>query len=702
MKVRPVVAAVIVAVLAVLAVKAAVLLQLGHHPLLAPVGEVDGSYYRHLGEMVARGDVFLSSQDSFFGQAPPAFFLAPLYIYFLGIVFKLSGDSLMAARAAQILLGTAGVVLLALSVRRWFGARAAWIAGALASGCGVIAFFEVLILPAALDPFLTALDLFLIARAVDDRDIARAVDDRGDGREGGRARDWVFAGAALGVHALNRPHVAFVIAGLTALIVWRRHWRPAALLAGAALVVIAPVTLRNVVVGDRFAFIATNAGVNVLMGNGPEATGVVAGAGDVLPTVASEWVDAPDGTMAYLRQSASWALRHPVAEASLVAKKTWYSLSATFLAVNHSYVFFARDLSGPLRFLVVGPAFLLPFGIAGLLCGPRNRRGYGLWAAFLPLTLVSVILVYVASRYRLPALVMCAGGAGALISMAIDRVRAGEASWLARPAAIAALVAIAALWPTRLDDGRAEEQMRMSLNEIESGRVAEGEMWARRAIETGVPPAIAWVRVGQTFETSGKAPEAIEHYKKALEASPKEPAIHFVLGRAYLGAGDLSAAVRELAGARVGPQQDAASRLLVIALAHAERDEEVNTGIHDLDPNRWDLATARQFAVEIANAGRVDLSIAAWERAAALSGAGEDYERLGLSWAMVGRLPESLGALQEAVQRSPLEPAMHQNFAVALARAGQFELARQHVDEALRLDPNYAAAQQLKAALAGR
>jgi tetratricopeptide (TPR) repeat protein len=365
-------------------------------------------------------------------------------------------------------------------------------------------------------------------------------------------------------------------------------------------------------------------------------------------------------------------------------------------------VFFARDLTGPLSLLVVGPAFLLPFGIAGLWCGPRDRRGYGLWAAFLPLTLLSVIVVYVASRYRLPALMMCAGGAGAMISMAIDRVRAGEAASLARPAAIAALVAVAALWPTRLDDGRAEEEMRMSLNEIEAGRVAEGEMWAQRAIATGVPPAIAWVRVGQTFETSGKAPEAIEHYKKALEASPKEPAIHFVLGRAYLGAGDLSAAVRELAGARVGPQQDAASRLLVIALAHAGRDEEVNTVIHDLDPNRWDLVTARQFAVEIANAGRVDLSIAAWERAAMLSGAGEDYERLGLSWAMLGRPAEALGALQEAVQRSPLEPAMHQNFAVALARAGEFDLARQHVDEALRLDPNYAAAQQLKAALAGK
>ena len=111
MKVR---SSVVFALLVVLAAKAAVLYQLGHHPLLDPVGELDGAYYRHLGEMVAGGDITLSSRDSFFGQAPPAFFLAPLYIYFLGFIFKLSHNSIMAARAVQIVLGTAGVYLLSL------------------------------------------------------------------------------------------------------------------------------------------------------------------------------------------------------------------------------------------------------------------------------------------------------------------------------------------------------------------------------------------------------------------------------------------------------------------------------------------------------------------------------------------------------------------------------------------------------------
>jgi tetratricopeptide (TPR) repeat protein len=658
--------------------------------LLDPVGELDGSYYRHLGEMVAGGDIALKSPDSFFGQAPPPFFLAPLYIYFLALIFKLSHNSIMAARAVQIVLGTAGVYLLALSVRRWFGDRAALIAGALAGFCGLFTFFEILILPAALDTFLTALDLFLIGRAAD-RD-----PDEGMSR-------WAWAGAALGLHALNRPHIAIVLAGLAILLAIRVHWKSAAAFVAAALVVIAPVTIRNYKVGGQLTFIASNAGINVLMGNGPEASGTVSSSNGILPTVTGEWIGAAEGTKHYLRESASFAFHHPFAEMKLLAKKTWFSLSATFFSFNHSFPFFSRELRGVLTFLAVGPALLIPLGIAGFLFAqPKDRRGYRVWTAFLPLAFLSVILVFVAARFRLPALMMCAGLSGAMISAAIDSWRAGEASKLAMPAAAAVVVAAAALWPTRMDDGRSEELVRMSIHEIRTGNVAEAETWAQRALKSGTQPGLVHMRVGQTYELVGKAQEAITHYKAALETNPKEPAIHFVLGRAYMRSGDLSAAVRELAGARVGAQQDAASRLLVIALAQAGRESETNTVIHDLDPGRWTADQSRQFAVAIGAAGRVDLSIPAWTRAAQLSGSGEDYDRLGIAWAQLGRRDEALESLQEAVRRSPLVAGIHQNFALVLAGAGDFEHARMEADEALRLEPNNQQIQQLVAALRGR
>jgi tetratricopeptide (TPR) repeat protein len=196
-----------------------------------------------------------------------------------------------------------------------------------------------------------------------------------------------------------------------------------------------------------------------------------------------------------------------------------------------------------------------------------------------------------------------------------------------------------------------------------------------------------------------KPGEAIAHYKQALVTDPKEPAVHFVLGRAYFASGDLSAAIRELAGARVGAQQDAASRLLVIALAKAGRQEETNTVIHDLDPRRWNADQSRQFAAAIADAGRVDLSIAAWQRTAELSNDAADYERLGLSWALVGRNEESMIALGEAVKRDGTVPSVRLNYAVALATAGKIAEAKAECEAALRIDPTYENAKGLLAEL---
>jgi 4-amino-4-deoxy-L-arabinose transferase-like glycosyltransferase len=150
----------------VFVVKLSVLLTLGHHPLLVPAGELDGAYYFHFARQVAAGDWMLDDASSFFGRPAPAFFVPPLYIYVLALLLKIGGGSLEAARFGQIVLGTVAVGLIALTARRWYGTRAAWIAGALATLCGLFTFYEILVLPAALETFLTALDLYVLTWAV--------------------------------------------------------------------------------------------------------------------------------------------------------------------------------------------------------------------------------------------------------------------------------------------------------------------------------------------------------------------------------------------------------------------------------------------------------------------------------------------------------------------------------------------------------
>ena len=85
--------------LAALAVKAAVLYALREHPVLQPTGVMDSA-------------VYLSYARS--GPPPVAYFISPLYLYFL----RWTGASVSIALIVQIVLGSLGAVLAYDTARR--------------------------------------------------------------------------------------------------------------------------------------------------------------------------------------------------------------------------------------------------------------------------------------------------------------------------------------------------------------------------------------------------------------------------------------------------------------------------------------------------------------------------------------------------------------------------------------------------------
>src|SRR5688572_19524376 len=121
----------ILLIVAAAAIKLIVLAQLHGHPLLQPRGDLDTTYYVELAERVAGGDINLGGEP---------FFVSPLYVYVLGLIFAIFGKSLLAAQVIQTAGGVVAVCLIAWTARRWFGAAAGWTAGALAIGTGLFTF----------------------------------------------------------------------------------------------------------------------------------------------------------------------------------------------------------------------------------------------------------------------------------------------------------------------------------------------------------------------------------------------------------------------------------------------------------------------------------------------------------------------------------------------------------------------------------
>ena len=150
-------AAWILLIVAATAIKLIVLAQLHAHPLLQPRGDLDTTYYVELAERVAGGDINLGGEP---------FFVSPLYVYVLGVIFAVFGKSLLAAQVVQMIGGIGAVGVIAWTARRWFGAAAGWTAGALAIGTGLFTFNEIAILQSSIDPLLTSLWLAALTAAL--------------------------------------------------------------------------------------------------------------------------------------------------------------------------------------------------------------------------------------------------------------------------------------------------------------------------------------------------------------------------------------------------------------------------------------------------------------------------------------------------------------------------------------------------------
>jgi 4-amino-4-deoxy-L-arabinose transferase-like glycosyltransferase len=536
---------------AVFAVKLVVALQLDRHPLLQPDAGLDTTAYVALAKRVVSGDV---------GLGPGLYYVSPLYIYFLALVYALA-KSFTAARVVQAALGTVAVALIFCTAREWFGRRAAWIAAGLAGLCGVFTYYEALLLQSSLDVFLTAAALWLLTLAL-------------------KRDEWrwpLLAGIAFGVASLNRPNMIVPAIVIVILMIMVRRLRAAVILFAGIALGLAPVTIRNAIVAHQFALVSSHGGINFYIGNGEGATGYFHAVPGMRSTVEGLAFDArrvaetasgrklTDGEVSsyYSGLAWTWIRNHPSDWLRLLARKLYAVLNTAHISTPFSYPFYAYDAGTLLRVLFIGPWLIVPLGLIGLVW----RRTHVVWLSFVPAYVASLLLFFITERYKLPLFVAFAIAAGAGVeALKMRRV------WMAF-----ALLFVAANWRVRLDDGRAEERTRMAEALMGRGEFGEAVRWARLALDTPrnpFPERAAYdlsVALQQTGDVAGAA-------RALSEARPPENAdvaVWLQLGRraAELNAPDVAEPFLRRAVA-VAPSNAAAHQMLAIDLLVLGRLDE--------------------------------------------------------------------------------------------------------------------------------
>lgn len=210
-------------------------------------GQDPSDYDRHA-RSIARGDGY---PDSNIAEHGGSALRAPLYPYFLGAVYKATGGGVRAARYAQAFVGTITVALI--------GVLAWQLAGALV---GLVALWT-----AALYPPLIAFGTAILSEVTFVPVVLAALAAALQYRRSSHDLRWAAATGALGgLACLARPNGFLILIPLLVALWPQRprfspvRLRPLAVMLGVVVLTVAPWTVRNSIVFERFTPLGTEGG----------------------------------------------------------------------------------------------------------------------------------------------------------------------------------------------------------------------------------------------------------------------------------------------------------------------------------------------------------------------------------------------------------------------------------------------------------
>jgi 4-amino-4-deoxy-L-arabinose transferase-like glycosyltransferase len=394
---------------------------------------VDNYYHLHWAQVIASGN--------WLGDT--TFFRAPLYVYLLGGLYRLLGDSLWVGRLFGLVIGAASLTMTFLIARRIFTRRTALVAVSLQALCPIMIYFEGELL---LDALFTLLVQIVLYRTI--LWLERPTPHR---------MFWV--GIALGVAAITRPTALVIVIALLPFLVgmvkgWPSRFKNLAALALGAALLIGPVFVRNMIVAGDPVMIASQGGINFYIGNNPSADGLSATLpeplgfnwrmSDVTSIAEKETGKSlkPGEVSAYWSHQAwRWIAEHPVSAATLYLKKFYFSFADKEISNNRNLSEFFASVP-LLRFNPLTFAPLLGLALIGLVLTIRSNRSSLLLGLSVLVLSAANSVFFVNSRFRLPVIpILIILGALALAVIA-ESIRRREWQKAVLPLGVSLVIAL--------------------------------------------------------------------------------------------------------------------------------------------------------------------------------------------------------------------------------------------------------------------
>jgi len=637
-----------------------------------------------------------------------AYFRAPLYAYFLALIYTVFGQDYLAVRVIQFLIGSLSVLLIYFLGRRVFSPLVGKIAGVMAALYGTFIYFEGELLIPVLILFLNLLLVLAVLAAT---------------RRPGWWK-WLGCGALLGLSAIARPNVLIF---LGVLIPWMavamkrggQRWprillHAGALLLGAVLLML-PFHIHNRKMADDFLpFMVSQGGVNFFIGNNPDSDGATA----IVPGTRATWwggyydalqlaeeaeghtLKASEVSTYWFRRGLQFIREEPAGAWQLLARKVALFWHGQETANNKDIYFFSarRPLTGLLiRSGVIDLPFglIAPLALAGMVLAWRRRenRGTGLLALFVFSYMIGVVLFFVNARFRLPvvpfllpfaayslgALFRKERPAGVILPIGLIIVFGVlvnvNFSGAPLPSDAEAYNTLGSVYLGKEMYPRAEESFRLALEE-----------------EPGYVRSISGL--ARVYDRTDRHEEAIEQWERAISISSEMMELHFQAGFSYYAAGRLDEAIAAWEEtARLRPDFPQAHFQLGIAYEDLGDDqraiEEYRT---TLEINPAYILAGYNLGHLYKRLGRIEEAIAEFKKAIEVDPKfGDVYNSLAWLYAEQGiNLDEGIELARRALELDSEAAAYWDTLAELYIQKGELEKAREIFRRMMQREPENA------------
>jgi len=683
------------------------------------IGDARG--YDDWAQRIARGD----------WVGTEVFYQAPLYPYFLGLIYAVAGHSLLIVRVCQAVVGASACAFLALTARRLFSEREGMIAGLALALYAPAIFFDSLIQKSVLDVWFICVMLWMTTGILQHPESRRA---------------WFGLGLATGGLALTRENalvfvvviVAWAIAGLRAkggqsisgvvqalrparrggpgrggpkgphYIAERAVESVAPFLIGLALVLL-PVAIRNYAVGGGFYLTTSQFGPNFFIGNNPLADGTYRslrpwrGAPEVERLDATELAEQATGrkltpgevSTYWTNRAVTFITSQPGTWLKLLGRKLVLLVSASEMVDTESQESYA-EWSWPvwLGASIGHFGVLVPLALFGAWMVWPERRRLSLFYAMTTVYAASVLLFYVFARYRYPLvpLLLLFAAAGVRAAPAFARTASRHQKIVAGVALLAAIVVTN--WPqvpAGFPQALTENNLGIALKA--EGRLDEAAEHFRRSTAYRDDFAPAHNNIGLVLSAKGRADEAISAFEHAIDARPGYPDSYYNLGVELQARSEHAKAIERFREfTRLNRDEANASpaenRMALSLFALGRLDEAAATYRRSLARQPGNLDAVSGLADVLLRQGRFeDAALQYREYVRRAPGNAVAFHNLGLALVRQNELSEAVDAFAQAVSLQPANPAFHEDLGNALGSVGKLDEAEASYRRAMALAP---------------